>query len=78
MLLNDLQLETTDYALTKRIKLIIERILAKSRQHNSTLKGLCGVVISSSPTKKNNSFVDMQSKERQKSWHFNLKDQQQE
>lgn len=61
MLLNELtqHFDDTDEAVMKRIRAMVERILAKCRQYNSTLKGLAGCVTASSPTKDRHTFVDM-------------------
>lgn len=61
----------------KRIKSMVERILARCRQCGATLKGLTGVTLGTSPTKDRNVFVDIHAEANQapkKSWHFSIKE----
>lgn len=74
LLLNEIENELADENMTKRIKAMVQRILAKSRQAGMTVKGLVGVVLGTNPKKNNSLFVDMHHEsspeKTSKSWHF--------
>lgn len=75
MLVHELQDGGADDAIMKRIRDIVERILARCRQSGCTLKGLVGVVLGNSPTK-NSTFIDMHAeandRKSKKSYHFHI------
>ena len=61
VLLNELILhfDDSDEAVLKRIKGMVELILARCRQSGATLKGLVGAVLGISPTKEKHTFIDI-------------------
>lgn len=65
----------SDEAVLKRIRGMVERILAKCRQYSTTIKGLVGVKAGISPTKDRNQFLDMhaEASKPKQSWHFSIK-----
>ena len=58
----------------RRIKYMVERILAKAKQSNCTLNQLVGVVIGASPTRQDFQDLNANSKSPKKSWHFQVKE----
>lgn len=76
MLLNELHLAGTDDAIMRKVRQMVDRILAKCRQSGCLLKGLVGVNLSQSPMKESQNFVDMHAQANdpsaKKSYHFHI------
>jgi hypothetical protein len=61
----------------KKIRIIVERIIAKAKQHIGTIKGIVSAQFGSSPLKSD--FVDMHKEQEKpkKFWHFNVNNSEQ-
>ena len=74
--MNELMLTGGDNSILKKVKKLVDRIMARCRQSGVTLKGLCSVVAAQSPEKEQHSFVDMHAEStkhnQQLSHHFML------
>ncbi len=72
LVLSELEDASADEQLTKRIKAIVKRILAKAKQANAVVLNLVSVHLGCSHA--NQSFIDLhkESLSPKKSWHFKV------